>query len=78
MNTAELREELRRLGVPEDAYGLDDDYHDECYVLDATGSEWVVFYAERGLRTEERRFPSESDACADLLHRLTSAFGRES
>jgi hypothetical protein len=70
MTVEELRDELFRRGVPEDAYSLQGGARDECYVLDPTGSEWVVYYAERGLRTDERRFRTEAEACEEMLRRM--------
>lgn len=77
MTVDELRSRLLLLPVPEDAYSLCEGTRDESWVMEYTGSEWLVFYAERGQRTDERRFGSEGDACSDMLRRLTSAFVRD-
>ena len=74
MDIVELRELLDAVPVPPDAVVLLGDTPDEAYVLDRDGTGWVVFYAERGLRTEERRYPSEDEACRDLYTRATRAF----
>lgn len=74
MTVAELRELLTRKAVPAGAYRLEDGGAGEAYILDREGREWVVYYSERGLRTEERRFQSEDEACADILDRLSRSF----
>ena len=74
MRVPELRDLLRRMPVPEDAFVLDGPAVAEAYVLDTDGHQWSVYYSERGLRTDERRFDSEDDACAEMLHRLRRDF----
>lgn len=70
MQVTALRAKLRRLGVPEDAYSLGDGLKNEAYVLERSGSAWVLFYSERGMRTGEQSFASEDAACAELLRQL--------
>jgi hypothetical protein len=61
-----LLEELDNLHVRRDSYSVDGRYADESYVLQRSGDEWLVYYAERGLRTGVRRFTSEAEACGHL------------
>ena len=74
MKVEELRDLLRRKPVPEDAFVLDGAAVDEAYVLDTDAREWSVYYSERGLRTDERRFATEDEACAEMLRRLRRDF----
>jgi len=39
-------------------------------VLEVAPGGWAVYYAERGLRTEERQFDTEDEACRFMLDRL--------
>lgn len=79
MSVEELRDLLRRKPVPEDAFVLNGAAVDQAYILDSDGRQWSVYYSERGLRIDERRFDSEDDACAEMLRRLRRdfAFGDE-
>jgi hypothetical protein len=65
-----LRERLDQENVAADAYDLDGDGADEPYVLERSGGGFAVFYSERGLRTGERRFGTEAEACRHLLDLL--------
>jgi hypothetical protein len=68
MTRETLEQILRREGVRQDAYSLEGGLPDERYCLDHSSQEtWTVYYSERGLRTGERRFESEADACEYLL-----------
>ncbi|GAA2230512.1 hypothetical protein GCM10010413_29950 [Promicromonospora sukumoe] len=74
MNRSELRSLLVELGIPHDAYELDGDVRDESFVLGESYGTWFVYYSERGLRSRERKFTSESDACEYLLRVLRRGF----
>lgn len=74
MSVEELRLLLRRRPVPPDAFALLSGAPDEAFVLERDGHHWVVFYSERGLRSEESRFTSEDEACSELYGRLARAF----
>ena len=74
MNGGDVLRRCRELGIPTDAVAVNE-MRDEAYVLEDVGTEWAVYYAERGLRSHERRFTSEDDAARYLLDRLRSAFG---
>jgi hypothetical protein len=70
MTSQELRERLDREGVRPDAYDLFGQPCEECLRLERGVDGWVVYYAERGLRTNERHFNTEDDACQYLEGRL--------
>jgi hypothetical protein len=69
MNRRSLRELLEAEGVRDDAYSLDGD-RDESMCLEPITGGWAVYYSERGLRSGERRFATEDEACQFLAARL--------
>lgn len=70
MNRASLRALLEAEGVAGDQYDLEGDFCDECLRLEQVNGVWHVYYAERGLRTGERQFETEDDACQFMAQRL--------
>lgn len=62
-----LKQLLDDRGVDPEAYALTGGHPSEAYVLDGRGSQWVVYYSERGLETGLRTFPDEDLACRHLL-----------
>jgi hypothetical protein len=70
MDREELRELLSQENVDPAAYDLDGRAADETYVLEPSDGSFTVFYSERGLRTGERRFDTEDEACRHLLDLL--------
>jgi hypothetical protein len=52
------------------SYRLNGERADEALVLERAPNAWVVYYAERGLRSGERTFVTESEACEFLLDEL--------
>jgi hypothetical protein len=67
MNREALRAELEEKRVDPRSYSLDGEPVDEAYVLEPRPGSFAVFYAERGLRTGEKVFASEDEACRYLL-----------
>ena len=65
-----MRAFLESEGVAEDQYELDGRFCDECLCLEERNGVWRVFYAEHGLRSGEREFDSEDDACQFMAQRL--------
>jgi hypothetical protein len=45
-------------------------YRDQAFVVDRWSNRWVVYYTERGAKTEIRKHVYEDSACRDLLARL--------
>jgi hypothetical protein len=70
MNRDTLRALLDAEGVAEDQYELDGGFCDECLCMEELSDVWHVFYAERGLRSGEREFDTEDDACQFMAQRL--------
>ena len=70
MNRTGLQALLQAENVAEDQYELDGQFCDECLCLEELNGSWHVYYAERGLRSGERAFESEDDACQFMARRL--------
>jgi len=72
MTRFELKLALDGSGISENAYSLDNGMPIERYVLShEPDGRWATYYSERGHRQTLRRFENESDACEDLLARIT-------
>jgi hypothetical protein len=63
MDRRALERFLSDQGIDPDAYSLNGAHRDEMYVLDRRGSDWVVYYSERGLETGIQLFDGEDSAC---------------
>ena len=74
MNVSELRLALQAAGVRENSYDVDLDgfsLPSERYCLRREGpARWVTYYSERGQRSGERAWVTESEACEHLLEDL--------
>jgi hypothetical protein len=75
MDRNELRDILDQADIRADVFDLDGRDCDECLRLERTPNGWIVYYAERGLRTNERTFPNEDEACRNILKRLIDDAG---
>jgi hypothetical protein len=71
MTIQQLKEALDRAGVRDRAYDFDGSTKDEAYSLDKVQGGWLFYYRERGIRREERLFPSEDEACRFVLDLVT-------
>jgi hypothetical protein len=69
VNRASFAAAVDELRLDEHAYRLFSEA-DEAYSLTAESDGWHVFYAERGIRTNEVTYPSEDLALEDLFARL--------
>lgn len=70
MRVSELRVELERLQISQDTYsimvgGLPNEKL--CLVHEDT---WKIYYSERGMRTGEKSYLSEEEACEAFLRKL--------
>jgi len=63
MDRNELEKELSEAGVRKDLYSLYGGLPTEAYCMNQDGNQWIVYYSERGLKSDIRYFSSESDAC---------------
>lgn len=71
MDQSELNRKLIINNVDQRSFSLAGTIKDESLVLESSGlNTWVVFYSERGLRTGEKYFGSESQACEYMLKTL--------
>ena len=70
MNREELRGQLDGAKINPETYDLDGKYCEECLRLERAIDGWVVYYVERGLRTNEHHFNSEDEACKYMADRL--------
>ena len=70
-NLSDLTAALRLADVREDAYAIGEE-RDERYCIVSSGSEWVIFYSERGSRRDLRFFGQEADASASFYAWVTS------
>jgi hypothetical protein len=75
VNRQALRALLDAEDVAHSAYSLDGAHRDECLCLVAAVGGWVAFYAEGGLRTGERLFETENEACDFMATRLLADDG---
>jgi hypothetical protein len=69
MNSRSLRELLETERIRQDAYSLDGD-RDERMCMEPVAGGWAIYYSERGLRSGERGFETEGEACEFLAARL--------
>lgn len=68
MNTKELERKLNDAHIRSDSYSLDGVPKDEALILEpSTGNGWRIYYSERGLRTSEKVFLTEEEACGRFL-----------
>jgi hypothetical protein len=67
-----LRVILESEGYPAFRYGIGrhGQYLDQAVVIDQWSDRWVVYYVERGSKTDIRKHATEDAACRDLLARL--------
>jgi hypothetical protein len=72
MNKTKLQEVLNREEFNPRVYGLDGGMPDERLVLSDERSQWCVYYSERGRRTDEKCFKTETEACEYFINLLRS------
>jgi hypothetical protein len=68
MNVPELEHQLIAARVRRDCYSIDGTVKDEALILEpSTGNGWRIYYSERGLRSGEKVFATEAEACNCFL-----------
>jgi hypothetical protein len=72
VTVSELKQILEAEGFRPDMYSLTGGLPNEAHCIEDRGYVWAVYYSERGLRSEERIFPNESEACEFFLRRIRS------
>ena len=71
---AALLNKLKASGISSDAYSVFDIPQDESLCIQETSDGIVIYYLERGIRTQEKFFLRESDACKYFFEHITSWF----
>jgi hypothetical protein len=65
----ELIRELSEMRIPHDSYSIDFEKNESICLMN-DGMLWVVFYSERGQKTEPKYFVDEEEACDNFFSRL--------
>ena len=69
MNKIQFIKTLNDFKTPKDIYSTDKE-NNETLCLIEDGFTWVVFYSERGRRSEPKYFPKEELACEAFLYEI--------
>jgi hypothetical protein len=67
-----LKKELSLSKISKNAYSVMENDKDESLCIHTSKNHWIVFYSERGLRTGEKIFTNENDACIYFLNYIKS------
>jgi hypothetical protein len=70
MDRKQLEEILAGEGFPPDSYVLHGSDRDGTLNLEQRGAEYLVYYTERGYKSEEHAFTTEAAACDYFLERM--------
>jgi hypothetical protein len=72
LSVERMRAILDAEGYPPSTYGIGRraQYLDQAVVIDRWSNRWVVYYTERGTKSDIRKHVTEDAACRDLLGRL--------
>ena len=72
LNRENLAKKLRIARVPDHMYNLNGKGQtDERFCLKKLDNQWQVYYSERGVKTTNKIFDSEKDACQYIYDQLT-------
>lgn len=72
MKVSELTERLNEMGVAREVYSINSvEYPNETYSIFWNGSEWEVYYSERGKKRGIKKFLDESKACEHFLKQIS-------
>ena len=74
MNRTELDAKIRDAGFPLEAFTLFEKPREETFCMQEAGAGWVVFYGERGLRSNGKYFSTEDTACDYFFRELSTWF----
>ena len=71
MTINELKKKLIEMGIPSAVYNLDGNGRtDERFCLELINDEWIVYFSERGIKTTNKKFVSEEEACQFIYEQL--------
>lgn len=72
MKVCELSNELCSMGIPNAAYSINSvEFPNEAYVIFWNGSEWEVYYSERGQKSGIKKFINEAEACEHFMRQIS-------
>lgn len=75
MRVTELREVLNKMGIDKMAYSINSvEYPNEAYCIFWNGSEWEVYYSERGQKSGLKKFTNEDEACNFFVDKFESSW----
>ncbi len=73
MDVCTLRKKLKKAGVPDFLYNLDNKGRDdERFCLEHKDGKWNVYYSERGVKTTNMFFETEFEACEYIYDQLVN------
>lgn len=70
MDKKQLLGILRSSHYPKDSYSIDEVKNESLCMVEEHGI-WVIFYSERGQRSDPKYYGNESDACLEFLKEIT-------
>jgi len=70
MDRRQLEHILRAEGFPTDSYVMHGSDRNDTLNIEQQGTKFVVYYTERGSRSDENEFPSEAEACVYFLESM--------
>ena len=70
MTIIELERELLQLGISDDLYSIMTGGLPNEKLCIVKEDKWQVYYSERGVKTTDKHFNSESEACQFILRKL--------
>lgn len=73
----QLEQRLAAEGFRQGSYVMHGSDRNDTYNIEQQGPKFVVYYTERGNRSEQHEFPSEADACEYFLDLMMRTFPRE-
>lgn len=74
MDRRQLEHILRAEGFPTDSYVMHGRDRNDSLNIEQQGTKFLVYYTERGSRSDEHEFPSEAEACAYFLASMKRMF----
>lgn len=75
MNKNDLQKQLITLNIDPNSYCLENGHPNEALCLDNNYGKWSIYYSEKGLRTDEKFYNNEDDACREFLLQIKEMLG---
>ncbi|CAM4074868.1 MULTISPECIES: hypothetical protein [Lelliottia] len=69
MDKLDLINAFKKLNIPENTYSIDE-VNNETLCLIMENGKWIVFYSEKGGRTDPEYFDDEESACKAFLYEV--------